>query len=67
MRFNNPHKLSLYVALGLPVIVWREAAIAEFVLKQGIGITVSDLLELNDISTKVSTEGYRRWPRTWRR
>ena len=59
MRFNNPHKLSLYVALGLPVIVWREAAIADFVLKQGIGVTVDDLLELDDISGNVSTETYR--------
>ena len=48
MRFNSPHKLSLYVALGLPVIVWREAAIADFVLKQGIGVTVGNLLELDD-------------------
>jgi hypothetical protein len=60
MRFNSPHKLSLYVALGLPVIVWREAAIADFVLKQGIGLTVGNLLELDDIFTRVSTENYRR-------
>jgi hypothetical protein len=63
MRFNSPHKLSLYAALGLPVIVWREAAIAEFVLKQGIGVTIGDLLELDDVSTKVSTESYRRMGR----
>jgi hypothetical protein len=60
MRFNSPHKLSLYVALGLPVIVWKEAAIADFVLDQGIGVKVSSLLELGDISTRVSKEGYRR-------
>jgi hypothetical protein len=59
MRFNSPHKLSLYAALGMPVIVWREAAVADFVLKQGIGVTVANLLELGDIFTKVSTESYR--------
>jgi hypothetical protein len=59
MRFNNPHKLSLYVSLGLPVIVWKEAAIAEFVLQQDIGVTVADLRELGDVAGRVSTPAYR--------
>lgn len=60
MRFNNPHKLSLYVSLGLPVVVWKEAAIAHFVLEQGIGVVVSDLRELGELSRRVSSEDYRR-------
>jgi hypothetical protein len=59
MRFNNPHKLSLYVSLGLPVVVWKEAAIAEFVLTRGIGVTISDLRELGDIPRRVSPQEYR--------
>jgi hypothetical protein len=60
MRFNNPHKLSLYVALGLPVVVWHEAAIADFVQRCGIGITVRDLRELGEIPRRVNTADYRR-------
>jgi hypothetical protein len=59
MRYNNPHKLSLYVALGLPVVVWREAAIAEFVQRCGIGTTVSDLRELGTLAQRVSNDEYR--------
>ena len=59
MRFNNPHKLSLYVSLGLPVVVWKEAAIAEFVVTRGIGVTVSDLRDLGDIPSRVSSDEYR--------
>lgn len=59
MRFNNPHKLSLYVAMGLPVIVWHEAAIAQFVQRCGIGVTVRDLRELEDIPRRVGDREYR--------
>jgi hypothetical protein len=59
MRFNNPHKLSLYVALGLPVVVWQEAAIADFVRRCGIGVTVRDLRELGDIPKRIDTRAYR--------
>ncbi|MBA2961522.1 MULTISPECIES: hypothetical protein [Ramlibacter] len=63
MRYNNPHKLSLYVALGLPVVVWREAAIADFVERCGIGVTVRDLRELGSIPDRVDAAAYRRMAR----
>lgn len=48
-KYNNPHKLSLYLACGMPVIVWSEAAVADFVRKHEVGIAVSSLRELDDI------------------
>lgn len=51
IRYNNPHKISLYLTAGLPVIVWKEAAMAELVTKNKIGITVE---KLEDISKKIS-------------
>lgn len=47
LRVNNPHKASLYLASELPVIIWKEAALAPFVLEHGLGIAVSSLHELN--------------------
>ena len=46
MRYNNPHKLSLYLASGMPVIIWNRAALAEFVKRKGIGLTVGNLKEI---------------------
>ena len=60
MRYNNPHKVSLYAALGLPVVVWEEAAVARFVLDQGVGVTVADLRELADIPRRISASDYAR-------
>lgn len=49
LLYNNPHKLSLCIASGKPVITWKNAAISEFVLSNEIGIVVDSLEELNDI------------------
>jgi hypothetical protein len=50
LLYNNPHKLSLYIAAGLPVIVPRLSAIAAFVLKNDIGFVIDGLHDLNDIT-----------------
>ena len=49
LRYNNPHKLSLYIAAGKPVITWSQSAIADFVLNNEIGIVVDTLKDLENI------------------
>lgn len=61
MKYNNPHKLSLYIAAGLPVIVWKEAAIAEFVEKYNIGLTVNSLHEVKSIIDNLDEATYRNY------
>ncbi len=46
LKYNNPHKLSMYIASGLPVIIWDQAAEAYFVRENDIGFTVKSLMEL---------------------
>lgn len=60
LRYNNPHKLSLYLASGLPVIVWREAATAQFVKKHQVGYVVADLRQVKDILDKITEQEYRK-------
>lgn len=59
-KYNNPHKFSLYLASGLPVVVWKKAAVAEIVLKYGIGICVDSLTDLDDSLDKVDKASYER-------
>lgn len=54
LKYNNPHKLSLYLAAGLPVIVWTKSAIAKFVIDNNIGICVNNLNEINDKISKIN-------------
>ncbi len=58
LRYNNPHKTSLYLASGMPVIVWKQAAMADFVLEKGVGIAVDNLYELDTAIAAVSEEAY---------
>ena len=51
-KYNNPHKLSCYLAADLPVIVWKDSAIAEFVLKYNIGYLIDNIYDINDLDFK---------------
>ena len=46
LRYNSPHKVSFYLRAGLPVIIWRQAAVAPIIEKEGIGITIASIAEL---------------------
>lgn len=59
LRYNNPHKLSLYLAAGLPVVIWKQAAEAAFVQERGVGVCVDSLTELPQIFAGINEEDYR--------
>jgi len=60
LRLNTPHKASFYIRAGLPLIVWKESAIAELVNYYGIGICIGSLGDLEttlrDLSDKQMME-----------
>ncbi|MBM7635591.1 galactofuranosyltransferase [Streptococcus saliviloxodontae] len=60
LRFNNPHKTSLYLSCGIPVVIWKEAALADFVNEHGVGIVVADLKDLPDAIADLSQDDYER-------
>lgn len=58
LKVNNPHKLSLYIAAGLPVITWKKAAIADFIKKYDIGFTVDSLYDIEKIISSMDNKQY---------
>lgn len=58
LRYNNPHKMSLYLAAGIPVIVWSQSAAAEFVLRNKCGICVSSLKDLELELENITDDDY---------
>lgn len=58
LRLNNPHKTSFYLRAGLPVIVWKESAMAPFITSNGLGIAVDSLRELPAVLKAVGKQEY---------
>lgn len=56
LRWNSPHKVSFYLRAGLPVIVWREAAVAPIVEQEGIGVCIDSIRELNGLLARLTAE-----------
>lgn len=59
LKYNNPHKTSLYLSCGLPVIIWKEAALAPFIESNNLGICVSSLQEMDHILLGISDDEYK--------
>ena len=58
LKYNNPHKCSLYLASGIPVIVWKKAALADFINIHNAGILVESLEEIPEKIQNLSEKEY---------
>ncbi len=70
LQYNNPHKVSLYISSGIPVIIWDKAALSKYISDNSLGYSVGSLRDvanlistgvddLNDIKRNVIEEGKR--------
>lgn len=58
LAYNTPHKTSMYLAKGLPVLVWRGAAVSSLVAEHKAGILIDSLHELPALLKGLSQERY---------
>lgn len=59
LQYNTPHKVSLYLVSGLPVIVPDTSAIAAFVRSNNLGIVVNSLKDLKQDISQVTEDSYK--------
>ena len=59
LKYNAPHKLSLYIAAQIPVIVWEQSAEKDFVINNVLGISIDSLENLNNILQTITEEQYK--------
>lgn len=58
LRYNNPHKVSLYISSCIPVVVWSQSAVADYVRDKRLGFTIDSLAELNDLVANLDDKEY---------
>ncbi|MDR0538800.1 MAG: hypothetical protein LBH04_12275 [Tannerellaceae bacterium] len=58
LKYNAPHKLSLYLASGKPVIIWSQSALNSFIVENKLGISVENLLEIPVHLAKLTEKDY---------
>lgn len=57
-KYNNPHKASLYLSSGLPLIVWKQSALADFVEDKKVGFAVDELSQVKERLETMSAKEY---------
>lgn len=58
LKIIAPHKFSMYLAAELPVIVWKESAMASLVEKYKLGLTIGSLSEISDRINALTENDY---------
>ncbi|EEU30553.1 hypothetical protein HMPREF0501_00931 [Limosilactobacillus coleohominis 101-4-CHN] len=53
IKYNSPHKASLYLSAGIPIIVWKQSALSELVKKYNLGLSVNNLKNIEEVLHKI--------------
>ena len=60
MMLQSPRQLSLYLTNGMPVIVWKWSALADFVRENHLGLVVDTLADIPGAISALTAEEYDR-------
>ena len=56
LKWNTPHKVSFYLRAGLPIIIWKQAAVTPILEKAGVCIAINTLSELEQKLNELSSD-----------
>ena len=59
LRYNTPHKLSLYLVSGIPVIIWAQAAMADFISRNKVGFLIDRISDIASRLDSITEEEYK--------
>ncbi len=58
LRYNDPHKVSLYLSSGLPILIWKKAALCRFIENNHLGIGIKKISDIDKIYKDISLDQY---------
>ena len=60
LKYNSPHKASLYLCAGLPLIVPTDSAVADLVRRKNLGLVVGSLYGISPAIDSITPEQYKK-------
>ncbi|WP_338352032.1 beta-1,6-galactofuranosyltransferase [Fructobacillus tropaeoli] len=60
-KINAPHKASLYLKAGLPLVAWNQSHIGRLINANNLGLTISSLDDLGPALDHVTLDQYQNW------
>jgi len=60
MKYNDPHKVSMCIAANMPIIIWSQAALADFVVKNHIGYAIDRIDDIYKLHQELTEDEYNR-------
>ena len=57
-KINNPHRVSMNLVAKMPILIWKEAALSDFVSKHNVGIVIDSLVDIEKTIANISDEKY---------
>lgn len=67
LKINSSHKLSLYLACGMPIILWEKSSLASWLSNQGVCILISSLKDISMSINEISEQNYMQMVRNARK
>jgi hypothetical protein len=58
LKLNSPHKASLYLASAMPIICWRQSALAAVIEQKQLGFSVESVLDIPDVLAALPLSDY---------
>lgn len=58
LKYTNPHKTSLYLAMGMPVIISSKITTSEFIKQENAGVIIDSLYDLPSVLRSISEKEY---------
>lgn len=46
LKINSPHKTSLYIAAKIPIIIWKQSALATYIQENHLGIVINSIKDI---------------------
>lgn len=57
-KINNPHRVSMNLAAKMPILIWKKAALSEYVKENQVGLVIDSLTDIDTLLQSVTIEKY---------